>query len=67
MDYIEALEKALGIEAAKQMLPLQPGDVLHTYADVEDLVLEFNYRPSTSIDDGIRKFVEWYLDFFKDT
>ena len=67
MDYIEALEKALGIEATKQMLPLQPGDVLHTYADVEDLVLEFNYKPSTSIDDGIGKFVEWYLDFFRDT
>tara|TARA_B100001287_G_scaffold62031_1_gene50114 strand:+ start:14838 stop:15848 length:1011 start_codon:yes stop_codon:yes gene_type:complete len=66
MDYIKALENALKIEAKKELLPLQPGDVIDTFADVEDLVSEFNYKPSTSIDEGIRKFIEWYLNHFEE-
>ena len=65
MDCISALEKAIGIEAKKEFLPLQPGDVPDTYADVNDLVLEFDYKPSTPIDSGIKKFVDWYKDYFK--
>ena len=64
MDYIAALEKALGKVAEKEMLPLQPGDVPDTYADVNDLVEQFDYKPSTSVDDGIAKFAEWYKDYY---
>jgi UDP-glucuronate 4-epimerase len=64
MDYIAALEKALGRKAEMDLLPLQPGDLLDTYADITDLVQQFNYKPSTSIDMGITNFVDWYQDFF---
>lgn len=60
MDYIGALEKALGIEAEKNMLPLQPGDVPATYADVTDLMRDTGYKPDTPVDEGVSKFVEWY-------
>jgi UDP-glucuronate 4-epimerase len=63
MDYIEALEKALGKTAEKEFLPLQPGDVPDTYADVKDLVKQFNYKPSTTIEEGITNFVRWYHDY----
>ncbi len=63
LSYIEALEEALGIEARKEMLPLQPGDVPDTYADVSDLVAEFDYRPATPVRDGVQRFVEWYRDY----
>lgn len=63
MDYIGALEDALGIEAEKEFRPLQPGDVPHTYADVEDLVREFNYKPETLVRDGVKNFVLWYKDY----
>ena len=65
MDYIAALEKALGKKAEKEFLPLQAGDVPETYANVDDLVEQFNYKPSTSIEDGINSFVSWYRDYFK--
>jgi UDP-glucuronate 4-epimerase len=65
MDYIAALEKALGRVAKKQLLPLQPGDVSDTYADVADLVEQFHYQPSTTVQDGINRFVAWYRDYFK--
>ena len=65
MDYIAALEKALGKEAEKELLPLQPGDVPDTYANVDDLIEHFGYKPSTSVEEGIRRFVEWYRDYFK--
>jgi UDP-glucuronate 4-epimerase len=65
MDYIKALEKALGKTAKKEFLPLQPGDVPDTYADVQDLVKQFNYKPSTSIEEGITKFISWYLEYQK--
>jgi UDP-glucuronate 4-epimerase len=62
MDYIEALENALGKTAKKEFLPLQPGDVPDTYADVNDFVKQFNYKPSTTIEEGITNFISWYLD-----
>ena len=64
MDYISALEKALGIHARLELLPLQPGDVPDTYADVQDLVNDFGYQPTTSIEQGITKFADWYQEYF---
>ncbi len=63
LDYIETLENALGKKAEKNLLPLQPGDVPDTYADVEQLVIDVNYRPQTTIQTGINKFVKWYLNY----
>ena len=65
MDYIEALEKALGKTAKKKFLPLQPGDVPDTYADVKDLVKQFNYKPSTTIEKGITNYIYWYHKYHK--
>lgn len=65
MDYIEAIENALGICAKKEFLPLQPGDVPDTYADVEDLVREFDYQPKTPVKQGVKKFIHWFKDFYK--
>ena len=65
MDYISALEKALGKKAEKEFLPLQTGDVPETFADVDDLVEQFHYKPATSVEDGISSFVSWYRDYFK--
>lgn len=65
LDYIETLENALGKKAEKNLLPLQPGDVPDTYADVEQLVIDVNYRPQTTIQTGINKFVTWYLSYNK--
>ncbi len=64
MDFIEAIEKKLGKKAKKNMLPLQPGDVPSTYADVSGLIEDFGYKPETSIQEGINNFIDWYLDFF---
>ena len=64
MDYIEALESSLGVEAKKEMLPLQPGDVPDTYADVDDLVNEFDYKPSMSVKQGVENFAAWYKDYY---
>ncbi len=65
MDYIEALENSLGVKAEKELLPLQPGDVPDTYADVDDLVNEFGYKPSMSVTQGVENFAKWYLDYHK--
>ena len=65
MGYIEALEKALGKTAEKDFLPLQPGDVPDTYADVKDLVDQFDYKPSTTIENGITNFISWYREYHK--
>ncbi|NTV98634.1 MAG: NAD-dependent epimerase [Chlorobiaceae bacterium] len=65
MDYISALEKELGRTAEKEFLPLQPGDVPDTYADVEQLVNDVHYKPETSVDEGIRRFVVWYREYYK--
>jgi len=64
MRYIEVLEDCLGKKAEKNLLPLQPGDVPATYADVADLVRDVNYKPDTSIEVGIANFVAWYRDYF---
>ena len=65
MDFIEAIEKELGKVAKKNMLPLQPGDVPATYANVEDLVSDLGYKPNTSIQEGIKNFVMWYREFYR--
>lgn len=65
LDYIAAIEKALGKKAQMKMLPLQAGDVPDTYADVSDLSEQFGYKPSTPVTQGIEKFVAWYRDYFK--
>ncbi|MBJ3591041.1 NAD-dependent epimerase [Salmonella enterica subsp. enterica serovar Saintpaul] len=64
MDYIKALEDALGIEAAKNMLPLQPGDVLETSADTRALYDVIGFKPETTVKDGVKNFVDWYRDFY---
>ena len=61
--YIEVLETCLGRKAQKNYLPLQPGDVPDTFADVDDLEEEFDYRPGTSIEVGVRRFVDWYKSY----
>lgn len=65
MRFINALESALGKEAEKVYMDMQPGDVLRTYADVSDLERDINFKPSTSIEDGLAKFVEWYKEYYK--
>ena len=65
MDYIGAIEKALGKTAIKELLPIQPGDVPDTYADVSDLVEQFHYQPATKVKDGIQRFVNWYSSYYK--
>lgn len=64
LSYLELIEKALGRTAEKLLLPLQPGDVEHTYADVERLISDVGYRPKVNVEDGIRRFVDWYCDFY---
>lgn len=63
MDFIETLENALGKKALKEYYPMQPGDVYQTYADVDDLTADFDYRPSTEISEGLERFAEWYRDW----
>ena len=63
-DYIIALENALGKKANKDLLPLQPGDVVGTYADVEDLISDVNFKPSTHLKDGVESFVNWYMNYY---
>jgi len=65
MHLIETLEKALGKKAEKKMLPIQPGDVPATWADVDDLQHDVGFKPSTSIEDGVGRFVEWYREYYK--
>ena len=64
MDYIDALEKTLKKKAIINFLPLQPGDVPDTYANVDNLKKKFNYKPSTSVIDGVTKFVKWYKNYY---
>ncbi|SMB37468.1 Uncharacterized 37.6 kDa protein in cld 5'region [Serratia proteamaculans] len=65
MEYIRALEQALGIEARKNMLPMQPGDVLDTSADTAELYRVIGFKPETSVEEGVKRFVEWYKSFYK--
>jgi UDP-glucuronate 4-epimerase len=64
MYMIQTLERCLGREAEKEFMPMQPGDVPATYADVDDLIEEVGFKPSTSIEEGIERFVNWYLEYF---
>jgi UDP-glucuronate 4-epimerase len=64
LEFVEALERALGIKAKMELLPLQPGDVISTMADVSELERAVGFRPDTSIDDGIRAFVAWYKNYY---
>ena len=65
MEFIQTLEKHLGKEAKKEYLPLQAGDVPKTYADVDDLIQNVGFKPETSIDEGIGRFVEWYKKYYE--
>jgi UDP-glucuronate 4-epimerase len=65
LDFISTLESLLGVEAKKEFLPMQPGDVEATYADIDDLYNAVGFQPSTSIEDGLRQFVEWYKVYYQ--
>jgi UDP-glucuronate 4-epimerase len=64
MHFIEVLEDCLGKKAEKNLLPIQAGDVPATYADVDDLISDVGFKPSTSIEEGIKRFVGWYKDYY---
>ncbi len=64
-EFIKAIEDSIGLKAKKNFLPLQPGDVPDTYADISALEKDFNYRPNTSIHEGINKFIDWYRDYYR--
>jgi UDP-glucuronate 4-epimerase len=64
MHFIEVLEDCLGRKAQKNMLPLQPGDVLATYADVDNLVKDVGFKPSTPIEEGMKHFIAWYRSYY---
>jgi len=63
--FIQVLEEHLGKKAIKKLLPMQPGDVPETFADIDELVKDINYKPKVSIEEGIKRFVEWYKDYYK--
>lgn len=65
ISYIEAIEKALGITAIKNLMPMQPGDVLETSADTQALFDAIGFKPQTSVEEGVKRFVDWYRDFYK--
>ncbi|MHC4232995.1 MAG: NAD-dependent epimerase [Planctomycetota bacterium] len=65
MDFIEAIEQALGKKAQKNMMPIQPGDVPATWADVDDLVEDLDYQPNTAVQEGVQRFIDWYKDFYQ--
>ena len=65
MHFIKVLENELGINAKKEFLPLQPGDVIETYADIDDLCRDIGFKPVTSIEEGISRFVKWYRSYYK--
>jgi UDP-glucuronate 4-epimerase len=65
LDFINVIEKVLGKKARMNLLPMQPGDVPTTYADVDDLMKDVSFKPATTIEDGIRRFIEWYRDYYK--
>lgn len=65
LDFIEAIEQELGIKAERNYLPMQPGDIRVTFADTTALEREFGYRPSTGIEEGIKRFMRWYRDYYE--
>jgi UDP-glucuronate 4-epimerase len=64
-EFIGEIEKATGVKAKKNLLPLQSGDMLKTWADIDDLIRDFNYMPRTTINVGIKRFVDWYTEYYK--
>ena len=66
MRYIEVLQQCLGKKARLELLPMQPGDVRATVADVSDLERDVGFRPRTTVEEGVRRFVEWYRDYYGD-
>ena len=65
MDYIETLERCLGKTAVKEFLPMQPGDVYQTYADVTELMRDYGFKPNTTIEEGLSRFVKWYREYYR--
>jgi len=65
MRFVEIIENELGKKAKKNMLPMQPGDVLITYADVQDLIADVGFQPTTSIEEGLHRFIRWYKDYYQ--
>ena len=65
MDYIACIEKAVGKTAIKNFLPMQPGDVPATFADVDDLKSDIGFAPKTPIEDGVKRFVAWYREYYR--
>lgn len=65
LDYIGAIEKTLQKKARINLLPIQPGDVPDTYANVDDLIEQFDYKPSTKVEQGVENFIQWYREYFK--
>jgi UDP-glucuronate 4-epimerase len=65
MHVVKVMEKELGREAVKELLPMQPGDVMETFADIGDLARDVGFKPQTSIEDGVRSFVSWYRDYYR--
>lgn len=66
MDFIQEIEQSLGKEAEKNMMPIQPGDVPATYADVQDLIDDLDYKPDTSIQEGVQAFIQWYRNYYSE-
>ncbi len=64
LDYIKAIESELGVKAIKDLLPLQPGDVPDTYANVDDLVKDFNFKPKMPLQEGVKNFISWYEEYY---
>ena len=64
-EFISVIEENLGIEAKKEYLPIQPGDVPATYADIDGLSRDFGFRPQTGIREGIKRFIEWYREYYQ--
>ncbi len=65
MEFIETIEKVLGKEATKEFMDLQPGDVPATYADIDDLINDVGFKPATSIEQGIKRFISWYREYYE--
>ena len=64
LDFIEAIEKNLGIKAQRELLPMQPGDVERTWANVDDLIKDYNYSPNTPVGEGVAHFIKWYKMYY---
>ena len=64
-EFVSALEEAIGVKAKIEYLPMQPGDVYRTYADISELEKDFGFKPQTDIRTGLKRFAEWYKEYYK--